>query len=49
MAKHKLTATDRERFLRAHARGTMRASEGSAVVGARYDARRETLISSASY
>ena len=43
MAKSDLTAKDRERFWRARARGTMRTREASAVVGARYDARRETL------
>lgn len=43
MASTELIAKDRERFLRARARGTMRARDASAVVGARYDARRETL------
>ena len=43
MANNKLTAKDRERFMRARARGAMRVRDGSAVVGARYDAQRETL------
>ena len=43
MANNELTARDRERFLRARARGVMRARDGSALVGARYDARRDAL------
>lgn len=43
MAKSELTARDRERFLRARARGAMRARDRSALVGARYDARHEAL------
>jgi hypothetical protein len=43
MAKSELTASDRERFVRARARGTMRTREASAVVGARYESRGEAL------
>ena len=43
MAKNELTAKDRERFLRARARGTLRTRDASGVVSARYDARREVL------
>jgi hypothetical protein len=43
MAKSDVTVKDRKRFERARARGRLRTREASAVVGARYDARRETL------
>jgi hypothetical protein len=43
MAKNDLTVKDRERFLRARVRGTTRAHDPSALVGARYDARRDVL------
>jgi len=43
MAKSDLTARDRERFDRARARGALRARDGSALVSARYNARRDTL------
>ena len=43
MANSELTAKDRERFERARARGAVRARDSSALVSARYNARRETL------
>ncbi len=43
MANPELTAKDRERFERARARGIQRAGDGSGLVGARYNARRDTL------
>jgi len=43
MANTELTAKDRERFERARARGVRRARDSSALVGARYNARRDTL------
>jgi hypothetical protein len=43
MASIELTAKDRERFERARARGARRARDGSALVDARYNARRDTL------
>jgi hypothetical protein len=43
MANTELTAKERERFERARARGIQRARDGSALVGARYNPRRDTL------
>jgi hypothetical protein len=43
MGNTELTAKDRERFKRARARGILRARDASALVRARYNARRDTL------
>ena len=43
MANAELTTKDRERFERARVRGVLRARDGSALVEARYNARRDTL------
>ena len=43
MARPELTGKDRERFEGARSRGDLRAGDRSALVGARYDARRDTL------
>jgi hypothetical protein len=43
MAAVKVTTRDRERFARARARGQARVQDPSSVVGARYDADRDTV------
>jgi hypothetical protein len=43
MAKSDQTDRDRERFERARARGALRARDGSALVSARFNPRRDTL------